>query len=164
MNKRLVVALGVWFVLILVWQVVFVKPQKPQPVDTSKKVAEKATAAKKVAKPYLISEKVSEKDKLVTIQTKKFKIGLKNSSGSMYSLKFKEYKDGGKLIDFVEKNLKYYGNFRVLLNGLSDADQQKVVNFSSKKVGPLEYVLQAKLKNGIINSMMTNIILTFKLI
>jgi len=151
MNKRLVVALGVWFVLILVWQAIFVKPQKPLPVDKSRKVSEKvATAKKKAIKTQIITEKVSTKEKLVTIETKKFKIGLKNSSGSVYSLKFKEYEDGGKLIDFVEKNLKYYGNFRVLLTSLADADQQKVLNFRSKKINRFEYVLQAKLPSGLI--------------
>ncbi len=149
MNKRLVIALGVWFVLILVWQAVFVKPSKPQ-VKKDSTVSKKVEAAKKTAtKSQIITQKVSTKEKLVTINTKKFKIGI-NSSGSVYSLEFKEYEEDGKLIDFVEKNLKYYGNFRVLLEGLADADKQKVANFSSKKIGPLEYILQARLENGLI--------------
>ena len=160
MNKRLFLALGLWLILIIVWNSLSPNkkktPEKKDNTKVSQKTFDKKDAVKKgSAKNVNIFKTVKTKNDYKTSQyraanvvTTNFIAGLNKIDGTLDSIKFVKYNEAGKNINFIEKNFKFLRNFRVSFYGLYEADKQSEMVFNHKKVSGLEHVFQKQIENG----------------
>ena len=158
MNKRLMLALGIWLAIFIVWTTLTRKdPKKPKSVKKNLKKSGKVTkdkASKKAGKKIVFKQTgrakaLTGKGRSITVNTKKYSVGLNKIDGTVDSWKLKGYKDGGETINFIEKNYSFFRNFKVSFQGLKDADKQQEVLFSHKKESKLKHSFTKRLRSGL---------------
>ena len=129
MNKRLVLAFGLFFAFMLVFQTLFMK-QQPQ----KKKRTPSVTNTRPVAKEKPLDTDLVTKADIAPVSNGLLSVGLSKVDGTVSSISFAKYKEAGKNINFIEKNISFLRNFRVVFPDVKKADSQKEVLFTHKKL------------------------------
>lgn len=152
MNKRLFLAFGLFFVFMLVFQMLFMpqpQPQKPAvPGATNRQSGGTGTATKPLEPAKPLADDVLKKADIPAVDNGLLSVGLNSVDGSVSSLKFLKYKEDGKQIDFIEQSIPFLRNFRVLFPGMSEASLQEEAVFSHKKTGNLQHEFSHTYKSG----------------
>ena len=154
MNKRLFIAFGLFFAFMLVFQMVFMpKPQPAKPGQgsaTNSNITRRATAPVPDAdmKNEPVSGDIVKKAALSEVSTGLLSVGLNRVDGTVSSLRFSKYREGGTNINFIEKSIPYLRNFRVLVPGITQAALQPEVVFDYKKINADNHRFSHTYKNG----------------
>ncbi len=123
MTKRLMIAMGLWFLLLIVMMQLFKNEEQAQvtPGATNVQAGKTNIQAKAVQdRPgALLARKQAEvlSNRAALIKTGKFEIGLNRIDGSVDSFRMLAYRENEKPIDFIEKNVREYPNFKISFSG-----------------------------------------------
>jgi YidC/Oxa1 family membrane protein insertase len=158
MTKRLMLAMGLWFILLFVMMHIFSgdprPPQEEQVYDTNNQ-AQAAEAAERPpvtrADDRLTREVLREADlpeQLITVRTENFEIALNTLDASVSSMKLLQYSEAGEPINFIETNISGYANFRVSFNGLLDIDEPPSAQWAHRQESELEHVFTHQVTSG----------------
>lgn len=165
MGKRIAIALALWFALMIIWTEVFMKKDPKETAATGKgqtnvvagsktnATQPKTTEKKELAGGPLVKERPrteTEKDRVALVETDTFQVGLNRVEGTVDALRIRKYKENGKPIDFIEKNVEGYGNFRVSFSSLEKASGEKETTYEHRKVSELEHAFTARTEAGLL--------------
>jgi len=145
MNKRLLLAFGLFFVFMLIFQTLFMK-QQPQKQKTT--APGPVTHSRPVVKRTSITASKVKAAALEPVSNGLLTVGLSKVDGTVSSIQFAKYKENGKNIDFIEKSIPFLRNFRVLFPGVQQADLQQEVLFAHKKINNLTHQFTHTYKKG----------------
>lgn len=153
MTKRLIIAMGLWFLLLLAMMQLF-KSEDSLPVEsgsTNVQAAEtnKQTKTEQNGLLVLQARKTAEilSNRAALVTTGKFEIGLNKIDASVDSLKMLAYREDEKPIDFIEKNVREYPNFRISFSGF-ETNEPASSAWEYTKRSELEHVFTKAITAG----------------
>ena len=157
MTKRLILAMGLWFVLLLIMMQVF-KSEDVAPVAATNQAAKTNAAGAQQAKaatdpkqaavlPVVRASEIVS-NRVAKISTENFEISLNRIDGSVDSLKLLKYLEEGKPIEFVEKNIKNYANFRIGFDIFATNEPAEAA-WEYRKESDLVHVFSREIREGL---------------
>jgi YidC/Oxa1 family membrane protein insertase len=163
MNKRLLLAMGLWFLLLLIMMSIFSNKENPQDSRNAANTEAVNPQGENIAKPadntqagrevYTVTPRslsVREPDaseETVTVQTENYEITLNTFDASVESMKLRTYLEAGEAIDFIEENIKDYANFRVSFDGL-ERNEPPAENWRYQNDGEFSHIFTHEITSG----------------
>ena len=155
MNKRLIIAMALWLIVFMVWmgyygsQQADVEPETVETVETDDipvAVTDAPERTEGVEHRGIVEARSDEDEaesRAALVTTEKFTIGLSSIDGIVDTWKLNEYEHGEEKINFIQKNLKYLGNFRIVFQGFEKAAQQPELQFAHEEKDPFTHIFTA---------------------
>jgi len=154
MTKRLMLAMGLWFLLLLVMMNLFKQDEQEQAADPAIESTEAPgvtqgvqTDGRDPARMVLRqADAPDQAEPIADIRTENYEITLDAIDASVSSLKFRRYLEEGAPIDFIEENIEDYANFKVSFDGF-ELDEPPAV-WAHRQEGELEHVFTRQVGSG----------------
>ncbi|MDR2733193.1 MAG: membrane protein insertase YidC [Spirochaetota bacterium] len=157
MTKRLILAMGIWFVLLLIMTHIFqpdeearVPDDAPQSTNTQAEGGIRPIPSHQEQGARSTIEVLREAElpqQGIVITTDNYEITLSSLDASVTGMKLLRYEDGGAPIDFIERNIMNYANFRVGFDGF-EIDNPPLANWSYKQEGEYVHIFAHTIPSG----------------
>jgi len=154
MTKRLLIAMGLWFVLLIVMMQLFKNEEQP-PVTQNGTNAQAAntnlvrvTEGKRTGSLTAVATNEFLTNRVGLVKTEKFEIGLNRIDGSIDSFRILQYKENGKPIDFIEKNVREYPNFKISFSGF-ETNEPASSRWDYVRRSDIEHVFTKMIEKGL---------------